>query len=58
MVQVLCPLQNMSDLAKKVVPCKGNIPSFDLEEIQIFKKVNGWNVKSDNNKLFYLKILV
>ena len=48
--------KNMSDLAKKkCVPCEGNIPSFDLEEIHKYlKKVNGWNVKSDNNKNFFL----
>ena len=48
--------KNMSDLAKKkCVPCEGNIPSFDLKEIHKYlKKVNGWNVKSDNNKNFFL----
>ena len=46
----------MSDLAdKKCIPCEGGIPSFDLSEIHKYlKKVDGWNVKSDDDKTFYL----
>ena len=46
----------MSDLAKKkCIPCEGNISSFDLGEIHKYlKKVNGWNVKSDKDKNFFL----
>ena len=46
----------MSDLAdKKCIPCEGGIPSFDLSEIHMYlKKVDGWDVKSDDNKTYYL----
>ena len=46
----------MSDLAdKKCIPCEGGIPSFDLTEIHKYlKKVDGWDVKSDDNKTYYL----
>ena len=46
----------MSDLAnKKCVPCEGNIAPFDISEIHKYlKKVDGWDVKSDENKNFFL----
>ena len=46
----------MNDLAdKKCIPCEGGIPSFDLSEIHMYlKKVDGWDVKSDDNKTYYL----
>ena len=46
----------MSDLSKKkCVSCDGNIPPFDTSEIHKYlKKVDGWDVKSDNDKSFYL----
>ena len=46
----------MSDLAdKKCIPCEGGIPSFDLSEIHKYlKKVDGWDVKSDDEKTYYL----
>ena len=46
----------MSDLAnKKCIPCEGNIPPFDKSEIHKYlKKVDGWNVKSDDNKCYFL----
>ena len=46
----------MSDLAnKKCVPCEGNIPPFNAEEIHKYlKKVDGWEVKSDDQKTYYL----
>ena len=46
----------MTDLAdKKCIPCEGGIPSFDLSEIHMYlKKVDGWDVKSDDNKTYYL----
>ncbi len=46
----------MTDLAdKKCIPCEGGIPSFDLTEIHKYlKKVDGWDVKSDDNKTYYL----
>ena len=46
----------MSDLAnKKCIPCEGNIPPFDKSEIHKYlKKVDGWDVKSNDDKNFYL----
>ena len=46
----------MTDLAeKKCIPCEGGIPSFDLEEIHKYlKKVDGWDVKSENSKNFFI----
>ena len=46
----------MDDLAnKKCIPCEGGIPAFDKSEIHKYlKKVDGWNVKSDEDNSFYL----
>jgi len=46
----------MSDLAnKKCIPCKGETPPFDTSEIHKYlKKVDGWDVKSDEEKSFFL----
>ena len=46
----------MSDLAdKKCVPCEGGIPPFDVAEIHKYlKKVDGWDVKSNDDESFYL----
>ena len=46
----------MSDLAnKKCIPCKGNVSSFDTTEIHKYlKKVDGWEVKVDDDKIYYL----
>ena len=46
----------MSDLAdKKCIPCEGGIPSFDTSEIHKYlKKVDGWDVKTDKDKVYYL----
>ena len=46
----------MSDLAKKkCVPCEGGIPPFDKSEIHKYlKKVDGWDVKSNDDNSFYL----
>ena len=46
----------MSDLSKKkCVACDGSIPAFDTSEIHKYlKKVDGWDVKSNNDKNFYL----
>ncbi len=48
--------KNMSDLAnKKCIPCEGNIPPFDKAEIhKFFKKVDGWDVKSNKGENFFL----
>ena len=44
------------DLAnKKCIPCEGGIPSFDTSEIHKYlKKVDGWDVKTDKDKVYYL----
>ena len=46
----------MSDLAeKKCIACEGNILAFDKAEIHKYlKKVDGWDVKSNEDKSFYL----
>ena len=46
----------MSDLAeKKCIPCEGGIPSFNLDEIHKYlKKVDGWDVKSENERDYYI----
>ena len=46
----------MSDLAdKKCIPCEGGIPNFDLSEIHKYlKKVDNWEVKSNDDKNYYL----
>ena len=46
----------MNDLAdKKCIPCKGGIPGFDITEIHKYlKMVDGWEVKEDGSKIFYL----
>jgi len=46
----------MSDLSKKkCIACDGKTSPFDISEIHKYlKKVDGWAVKSDENKSFYL----
>ena len=46
----------MSELSdKKCISCTGDIPPFDTKEIHKFlKKVDGWDVKSNEEKNFYL----
>ena len=46
----------MNSLAdKKCIPCKGDIPGFNITEIHKYlKKVDGWEVKADGSKIFYL----
>ena len=48
--------KKMSDLSKKkCIPCEGNIPPFDTGEIHRYlKKVDDWDVKSDEKENFYL----
>ena len=47
----------MSDLAdKKCVACDGDVPPFDKSEIHKYlKKVDGWNVKSNDENNYYLE---
>ena len=49
-------LKIMNDLAdKKCVPCEGGIPAFDIKEIHKYlKKIDGWDVKNDENKNYFL----
>ena len=46
----------MSDLhTKKCIPCDGGIPGFDINEIHKYlKMVDGWEVKADEDKVYYL----
>ena len=46
----------MTDLDKKnCIPCRGGISPFDISEIHKYlKKVDGWDVKSDDEKTYYL----
>ena len=46
----------MSDLVnKKCVPCEGNIPPFNAEEIHKYlKKVDGWEVNQDASSNYFL----
>ncbi len=46
----------MTDLyKKKCVACSGDIPPFDFNEIHKYlKKVDGWDVKNNADKSFYL----
>ena len=46
----------MSELyEKKCVACKGDTPPYDISEIHKYlKKVDGWDVQSDDDKSFYL----
>ena len=40
---------------KNCIPCKGGIPGFDITEIHKYlKMVDGWEVKSNGNKTFFL----
>jgi len=47
----------MNDLYKKnCIPCKGGIPPFDISEIHKYlKKVDGWDVKKNNEKYYFLE---
>ena len=46
----------MNELAdKKCIPCEGGIPRFDLNEIHKYlKKVDGWDVKTEDQKTYFL----
>ena len=47
----------MNDLLnKKCVPCEGGVLPFDITEIHKYqKKVDGWNILSNNDKIFFLE---
>tara|TARA_B110000967_G_C18288615_1_gene272665 strand:+ start:51 stop:386 length:336 start_codon:yes stop_codon:yes gene_type:complete len=41
---------------KKCVACDGNTPPFDTSEIHKYlKKIDGWDVKSNNGQNYYLQ---
>ncbi len=46
----------MEDLSKKkCIACTGDIPPLDISEIHKYlKKVDGWDVKNNNDKSYYL----
>ena len=46
----------MTDLSKKkCVACEGDMPAFDKSDIHKYlKKIDGWDVKSNEDKSFYL----
>ena len=47
----------MTDLSqKKCVPCEGGTPSMNYDEIHKYlKKINGWEVKTNNKKNYFLE---
>ena len=47
----------MNDLLnKKCVSCEGGILPFDISEIHKYqKKVDGWNVSENKNKIYFLE---
>ena len=47
----------MSDLLeKKCVPCEGGVQAFDISEIHKYqKKVDGWEIVQNDNKVFLLE---
>ena len=46
----------MNDLTnKKCEPCEGGVLPFDISEIHKYqKKVDGWDITEDKNKIFFL----
>ena len=47
----------MSELDKKnCVPCRGGVDPFDISEIHKYlKKINGWDVKKNENDNYFLE---
>ena len=47
----------MSDLYnKKCIPCSGGVSSFDISEIHKYlKKVNGWDVKKNEDESYFIE---
>ena len=47
----------MTDLLqKKCKPCEGGISALDISEIHKYqKKIDGWEVKSDEKKIYFLE---
>jgi len=51
------PLKIMSDLInKKCAPCEGGVMPFDISDIHKYqKKVDGWDIIEDKDKVFILE---
>ena len=49
--------KKMNDLLdKKCVPCEGGVAAMNLQEIHKYqKKVDGWDVKSNEKKIYFLE---
>ena len=49
-------IYSMTDLTqKKCIPCEGGVIPFDISEIHKYqKKVDGWDITEDENKIFLL----
>ena len=47
----------MTDLhKKKCIPCRGGVLPFDISEIHKYlKKVDGWDVKKNENEVYFLE---
>ena len=47
----------MTDLHnKKCIPCRGGVPPFDISEIHKYlKKIDGWEVKKNENDNYFLE---
>ena len=47
----------MSDLHQKdCIPCRGDVPSFDVTEIHKYlKKIDGWDVKKNKDENYFLE---
>ena len=47
----------MTDLHEKsCIPCKGGVSPFNIAEIQKYlKKVDGWDIKKNNDEFFFLE---
>ena len=41
---------------KKCLPCEGGVPPLDLSEIHKYqKKVDGWDVKQNEKRIFFFR---
>ena len=51
------PIIVMTDLHQKnCIPCRGEIPPFDISEIHKYlKKIDGWDVKKNKDEIYYLE---
>ena len=47
----------MTDLHQKdCIPCRGGVAPFDISEIHKYlKKIDGWDVKKNNNEYYYIE---